>query len=108
MACRLVGAKPFSEPIMEYWYIRTLKTNFSEILSKIHAFSFKKMHLKMSSAKWLPFCLGLNVLTGELWGVPSEEFGENWPCYTGTSLYKEAGGTVYHLLNNQEVWWLGY
>ena len=43
--------------------IRTLGTNFSEILSKIRAFSLKKMHLKMSSAKWRPFCLGLNVLT---------------------------------------------
>ena len=42
--------------------IRTLWTNFSEILSEIHAFSFKKMHLKMSSAKWRPFCIGLNVL----------------------------------------------
>ena len=36
--------------------------NFSEILIEIHAFSFKKMHLKMSSGKWRPFCLGLNVL----------------------------------------------
>ena len=42
--------------------IRTLGTNFNEILSEIHAFTFKKMHLKMSSAKWRPFCLGLNVL----------------------------------------------
>ena len=32
-----------------------LRTNFSEILSEIHSFSFKKMHLKMSSAKWRPF-----------------------------------------------------
>ena len=40
----------------------TLGTNFSEILSEIHVFSFKKMHLKMSFAKWCPFCLGLNVL----------------------------------------------
>ena len=39
-----------------------LGTNFSEIFSKIHTFSFKKMHLKTSSAKWRPFCLGLNVL----------------------------------------------
>ena len=37
-------------------------TNFSEILIGILTFSFKKMHLKMSSAKWRPFCLGLNVL----------------------------------------------
>ena len=37
-------------------------TNFSGNLIKIHIFSFKKMHLKMSSGKWRPFCLGLNVL----------------------------------------------
>ena len=43
--------------------IWSLGTNFSEILIKIHSFSFKKMHLKMSSGKWRPFCLGLNVLT---------------------------------------------
>ena len=43
--------------------IRTLGTNFSEILIAIHVFLFKKMPLKMSSAKWRPFRLGLNVLT---------------------------------------------
>ena len=42
--------------------IGPLETNFSEILIEIHTFSFKKMHLKMSSGKWRPFCLGLNVL----------------------------------------------
>ena len=31
--------------------IRTLGTNCSDILSEIHSFSFKKTHLKMSSAK---------------------------------------------------------
>ena len=36
--------------------------NFSEISIEIDIFSFKKMLLKMSSAKWWPFCLGLNVL----------------------------------------------
>ena len=40
-----------------------LGTNFSEILIEILIFSFKKMRLKVSSAKWRPFCLGLNVLT---------------------------------------------
>ena len=43
--------------------IGPLGTNFSEILSEIHAFSFNKMHLKVSSAKWRLFCLGLNELT---------------------------------------------
>ena len=42
--------------------IRNLGTNFSEILSEIYTVSFKKTHLKMSSGKCRPFCLGLNVL----------------------------------------------
>ena len=42
--------------------IGPLGTNFSEMLIKIHTFSFKKIHLKMSSGIWRPFCLGLNVL----------------------------------------------
>ena len=44
--------------------IGLLGTNFSEILIEIHKFSFKKMRLKVSSAKWWPCCLGLNVLIG--------------------------------------------
>ena len=43
-------------------WIGPLETNFSEILIGIQTLSFKKMHLKMSSAKWHPVCLGLNVL----------------------------------------------
>ena len=39
-----------------------LGTNFNEMLIKTPTFSFKKMHLKMLSAKWRPFCLSLNVL----------------------------------------------
>ena len=42
--------------------IGPLGTNFSEILIEIKTFSFKKMDLKMSSGKWRPSCLGLNVL----------------------------------------------
>ena len=40
-----------------------LRTKFSEVLIKIHILSSKKTHLKMFSAKWRPFCLGLNVLS---------------------------------------------
>ena len=43
--------------------IGPLGTNFSEILIEILAFSFKKMRLKVSSAKRRPFCIGVNVLT---------------------------------------------
>ena len=42
--------------------IRPLGTNLSEMLFGIQTFSFQKMHFKMSSAKWRPFCFGLNVL----------------------------------------------
>ena len=42
--------------------IGNLGTNFSEILIDIRIFSFKKKGLNVSSAKWWPFCLGLNVL----------------------------------------------
>ena len=42
--------------------IRPLGTNFSEILSEINTFSFKKMYLKMSYGRWRQFCLSLNVL----------------------------------------------
>ena len=42
--------------------IRSIGTKFSKSLNKIHTFWFKKMQLKMSFAKWRPFCLGLNVL----------------------------------------------
>ena len=43
--------------------IGRLGTKFSEILIEIHTFSFKKMRFKLSSVKWWPLCLGLNVLT---------------------------------------------
>ena len=51
-------------------------TNFSEIALGIQIFPFKKMHLKMSSAKWRPFCLGLHVLIPcllVLWGVTKQD-----------------------------------
>ena len=43
--------------------IGPLGTDVSEILIGTPTFSFKKMLLKMSSAKCHPLCIGLNVLT---------------------------------------------
>ena len=43
--------------------IGILGRNFSEILIKIQNFSFTKMHLKISSAKWRPFCPGVDELS---------------------------------------------
>ena len=47
--------------------IGPLGTNVSEILIEILTFSFKKMRLKVSSGKWRPSCLGLNVLSSFPW-----------------------------------------
>ena len=55
--------------------IGTLGTNFSEILIEILIFSFKKMGLKVWSAKWRTFCLGLNVLN-TVWSL------FRWPVLT--------------------------
>ena len=41
-------------------------TWMNQHLIEIQTFLFTKMHLKISSAKWVLFCLGLNVLTH--WG----------------------------------------
>ena len=49
--------------------IEPLGTNFSENLIEILTFSFTKMRLKVSSAKWRPFCLGLNVLSQSCYRV---------------------------------------
>ena len=43
--------------------IGLLGTKFNEMLIEIPTFSFKKIHLKMPSGKWRPFCRSLNVLT---------------------------------------------
>ena len=37
--------------------IRPLGTSLNEILIKIHKISLKKIHFKMLSGKWRPFCL---------------------------------------------------
>ena len=49
--------------------IGTLGAYFSEIVFQIQTFSFKKMHLKMSSGKCQPFCFVLSVLNVEQCGV---------------------------------------
>ena len=53
-------AKQLFEPMLEY--CGRLGTNFRDIVIGIYIFSLMKLHLKTSSAKCRPFCLGLNVL----------------------------------------------
>ena len=60
MACRLFCAKPLPEPGL--LSTGPLGTNLCKILIKIQNFSFMKMHLKMPSVKWQPFCPGEDEL----------------------------------------------
>ena len=99
--------------------VGTLGTNFSEILIEIQTFSLKKMRLKMSSAKWRPFRLGINVLnecslefphteyytlhaiiTGVLWNSRIMQASINSRGYTGVySSYSSPGLGEVSLLN---------
>ena len=54
-------------------------TNFSEISIQIHIFSFKKMHLKMSSGNQQSSCPGLNVLK-------HIEMNMTWLCTSSSNL----------------------
>ena len=56
------GTKSLFEPTLTV-LVRSFRTNLSKIRIKIRIISLKNMHLKMSSSKWWPFCLGLSVLT---------------------------------------------
>ena len=59
MDCRLFGAKPLSKPIMDYCQFHPKE----HISIKFQTFWFKKLHVKVSSAKNRAFCRGLNVLS---------------------------------------------
>ena len=61
------GLSPGRAPshyLNQCWNIvnRTLGNKLQWNLNAIETFSFKEMHLKLSSAKWRPFCIGLSVL----------------------------------------------
>ena len=56
-----------------YWFVKffffniasinvIIHSKFKDISIEIHIFSFKKIHFNMSSGRWRPFCLGLDVL----------------------------------------------
>ena len=75
--------------------IGPLGTNFTGILIEIHTFSFKKMHLKMSSGKWRPFCLGLNVLM-------------RIPVLVRCCLYVESAPESSLSRTNLSIWWYHY
>ena len=68
--------------------IGPLGTNFSASLLGIQTFSFNKLHLKTSSAKWRLFCLGLNELNhcGMIMQYGITVFGLYWYMCTANGL----------------------
>ena len=90
-----------------------LGTNFSEIVIEIDIFSFKKMHLKISSGKCRPFCLGLNVLSQCYISVakkklhtitPVHTFRENNPAHKRL-LHPSQWMFTTHLFNYMYILW---
>ena len=78
-----------------------LGTNFSEILIKIHTFSFKKMHLKMLSGKRWSVCLSLNVLMPwcENINMPLWWKQKCWHCEENESI------AIWLETNMLPLWW---
>ena len=60
--------------------IRPWRTHFNDILFEIQKFSFKKMHLKTSSAKWHTFCLSPNVLMAYSTAELNDKKGVQFIC----------------------------
>ena len=75
-------------------------TNFSELLIVIHTFSFKKMHLKLSTAKGQPFCLSLNVLKNRVMSIGVAEHFMLTVC----RLILQIPWSLIGLLRVYEVW----
>ena len=93
MACRLDGSKPFSE------------TNYNEILIESDVFSFKKMHLKMSSGNLLQFCFGLNVFKYQsVWAKVDNLYHATW-----RSMIQEIRNfTVFGDILSEQFYWIIY
>ena len=76
---------------VEILLIGPLCTYFSEILIGIQTFSFKKLHFKMSSAKWRLFCLGLI------------ELSTGWPRLKWHSQMYSSRQTYSHIIHYNDV-----
>ena len=65
----LVAYSPPSHDLNQCWVlsIGPLRTNFSGIWTEIQHFSFTKMHLQTSSAKWRPFYPREDELIAKQW-----------------------------------------
>ena len=77
MACRLVGAKPLSEPMLEYCLFYPQEQTSMKYLPKFIYFHSRKCIWKVLSVKRRPFCLSLNVHLGEAGRSSTHHFLNN-------------------------------
>ena len=83
--------------------IEPLGTNISEISIGIQTFSFKKMHLNMSSVKWRPFCLGLNmIMVLRSWQTSMQSNG-NRACSVRSTYISTLRGDAIHWKRDTEI-----
>ena len=87
--------------------IGPLRTYFTEILIKIQQISLKKVHLKISYAKWRPSCLGLSLLKVP-WSFQRMVFNIKRDTFEETSIkthrltfYKRVALTIYRLRSSK-------
>ena len=92
------------------WLIGPLGTKFSEISIAIDTLSFKKMHLKMLSGKWRPFCLGLDVLKN--FDVLENRGWSNWltlsswsPGTISLKFFPSLNCKENFILSYSKLWW---
>ena len=86
--------------------IGLLATNVSEILIKIQNFSFTKMHLKISFAKWWPFCPGGRWVNGDLYMIVAADWTDgvcgciycNWNSIVKLYVKKRSGSILVQVI----------
>ena len=101
MTCRLFGAKPLSKPMLGYCQ-RTPGTNYRNFFRIIQNVLFIKMHLKISSVKWQPFCLRGDKLRPVV-GYHSSEV--SWRSLSAAGLYCVWPSFTNHLQGNVAWFW---
>ena len=82
--------------------IRPWGTDFGKNIIKIQTFSFTKMHLKISSVKWRPFCSGDEELNFVLLQQRNNSNSSNSTVTIISSICGSAKGTI-HLSNSYSV-----
>ena len=109
----------------QYWNIVnwTLRNKIQWNLNRNSYIFIKKMHLKISSAKWRPFCLSLNVLTWEFrssrchfthWGLsePNNLLLRTFQMFSWMKIFIQEQWTIFLMvqLRTNKHWfrlWLG-